>query len=199
MVKNLGLKRKSAFDSLKNMIKTIYDISGSKAGLHYHLWPHTARVLKSGKYLAKGEGISYEDIYLLKTAIILHDVGNILGRKGHEDLSIDFVKANLPYFSYNNNQIEIVSGLIKATEIPQMPKTHLEKIMCDADLSLIGLETWSTEIDGYRKELGITDLKSWYGGHIKFWRNHNWFTETAKSLYDEGKKNNILLCEKVLS
>ncbi|MBT4376658.1 HD domain-containing protein [archaeon] len=190
--------RDKNFKDFKNWVKSIYDLRGDDAGLSYHLWSHTDQVLEAGRDICIGEEVSRNDRYLLKTAIVAHDVGNVISRKGHEDLSINFARTNLPYFGYDENQINVVSGLIKATEFPQEPKTHLEKIMCDADLSLMGLDSLIENIDEYRKELGISDLKNWYESQIGFLSNYKWVTETAKMLYDFGKKSNISLYKKKL-
>jgi len=97
----------------------------------------------------------------------------------------------LPLIGAGDEDIEIIDGMVMATMIPQNPRTHLEQIMCDADLSLMGLPTWFNVIDSYRKELGVSNIRQWYEAQIKFLSSHNWFTDSAKKLYDDTKQRNL--------
>ena len=45
-------------------------------------------------------------------------------------------------------------------------------------------------IDGYRKELGITDMEQWYQGQVKFLEVHKWQTRSAAKLFDEQQIQN---------
>ena len=178
-------------EPLAKMVKQLYDSQGKQAGLVYHLWDHSNQVRKAGSAIGRKENISEKELFLLDTASIVHDIGNILSRQGHEEAGIEFAKINLPYFGFANNEIEIVNGIIKATKFPQQPQNHLEQIMVDADLSLMGYKNWPEQIDKYRQELKITDMFKWYESQITFLIKHEWFTQGAKELYDVQKNKNL--------
>jgi len=187
MLENIDKVKEYVFDFLKH---------GTPPHLKYHNLRHTEQVYEAGIKIAKLENISKNDMRLLETAILFHDLGNIVQRQGHETISTKMANNILPAFGYNNSEIEQVSGIILATEYPQKPQSHLGEIMADADLSLMGYNSWGKEIDGYRIELGQEDLKQWYKGQKGFLTNHNWFTNAAKTLFDKQKKENIIYCEK---
>ena len=63
--------------------------------------------------------------------------------------------------------------------------------MCDADLSLMGFPFWFERIDRYRQELGINDIKKWYEIQEKFLSSHDWFTKSAKELFQKQKLANL--------
>ena len=103
--------------------------------LVYHDWKHTQYVVKMAEYIALQEQINEDDILLIKTAALFHDGGFINNRsEGHEEDSIRFAENKLPAFGYTKKEIKIIVGMIRATIIPQKPKTKLECILADADL-----------------------------------------------------------------
>ena len=176
---------------LAKMINGLYSELGEARGLIYHLADHTDRVRRSSYFIAKKELVSYENMRLLNAASLVHDIGNIVSREGHEELSAEFAKTNLPYFGFNSQEIELISGMVMATKIPQQPTTLLEMILVDADMSLLGDLNWPTEIDKYRLEIGRLDLPKWYNEQISFLENHKWFTQGAKDIYETEKNLNI--------
>ena len=74
--------------------------------LSYHNVDHTKKVIESVVYLAEKEGISENDLMLLKTAALLHDVGFINGYLNHEVLGCEYAKKILPEYQYSTLEIE---------------------------------------------------------------------------------------------
>jgi predicted metal-dependent HD superfamily phosphohydrolase len=176
---------------LAKIVKEIYDTQGKSKGLVYHLWDHTMQVREASHTIAKKEAVSEADMKLLDAAGIVHDIGNIVGRAGHEEKGVEFAKTNLLYLGYDQQEIDTISGMIMATKFPQQPKNILEMIMADADLSLMGYKHWPKKIEGYRIELGINEMDKWYKGQTGFLESHKWWTKGAKELYDDQKSKNI--------
>ena len=80
--------------------------------------------------------------------------------------------------------IEIVSGLIRATKIPQAPKNLLEEIICDADLDYLGRNDFYEIGDKLFKEFmarGVVGSRDeWNRLQISFLEAHRYHTTYAR-------------------
>src|SRR6186713_2897321 len=54
---------------------------------------------------------------------------------------------------YAEEEADRICNMILATRIPQLPKTHLEEIMCDADLDYLGRNDYTQIADGLYEEM----------------------------------------------
>jgi predicted metal-dependent HD superfamily phosphohydrolase len=159
--------------------------------LYYHNLQHTLDVLRSAKMYADMEMIDGEGMILLKTAALYHDSGFLTKYSNNEEASVVIIQDVLPKFNYKQGQIDIVKRLILCTEIPQRPKTILEKILCDADLDYLGRnDFYMTGIQLLREwnENGVTTtLKEWYIQELYFLQQHEYYTHSAIRLRNELK------------
>lgn len=163
--------------------------------LYYHNLKHTIDVVIQSEIIGRGEGISDEELLLLKTAALFHDAGQTVQSKGHEEISAQIAREILPKFQYSEEQIEIICSIIKATELPPRPKTLLEKIICDADLDYLGRKDFIPVSNTLYRELHeqklIGDINEWNRMQIKFLTNHQYFTNTANQLREVNKQTQI--------
>ncbi len=106
--------------------------------LYYHNLKHTLDVIIQVEIIGRGENISDEELLLLKTAALFHDIGNIKGSKDHEYNGTIMAREYLIKYGYSNEQIETINGIIMATKLPPMPETLLQEIICDSDLDYLG-------------------------------------------------------------
>jgi predicted metal-dependent HD superfamily phosphohydrolase len=170
-------------------------LQGLDESYHYHDLFHTEDVLRGVEELASLEKINEDETLLLKTAAIYHDIGYLSQAQGHEKIGAEAIKKILPNYRYNQKDIELISGIIKATQIPQMPKTKLQEIICDADLDNLGREDFFDRGELLRKELAEQGIEKtdteWYEFSLKFLQGHNYFTESAQNLRQKKKEQNI--------
>jgi class 3 adenylate cyclase len=163
--------------------------------LYYHNVKHTVDVVTQVELIGWGEGVSEEEILLLKTAALFHDAGHTIGYDNHEENGVKLAKQYLPRFNYTDDQIERISKLIMATKLPPDPKNKLEKIMCDADLDYLGRSDFipvsNTLYDELRAQNKIGSLNDWNKLQLKFISNHHYYTDTAKSLREVNKQKQI--------
>ncbi|MFH0866618.1 MAG: HD domain-containing protein [Bacteroidota bacterium] len=163
--------------------------------LYYHNFRHTLDVLESAVNYSKMEKIDEYGLILLKTAALYHDCGFLNKYSHNEDESVIIVHDTLPKYNYNHNQVESVKRMILCTEIPQKPKTILEKILCDADLDYLGRnDFFMTGICLLREwnENGInTSLREWYIQELYFLQQHEYFTLSACKLRNELKLTHL--------
>ncbi|HRB31297.1 MAG TPA: YitT family protein [Ferruginibacter sp.] len=169
--------------------------SGLPAHLSYHSTQHTLYVTNKAVHLAKEEGVSGDDLLILKTAALLHDSGFLQNHLEHEAISCEVAKADLPKFGYSSTEIDRVCELISATKIPQSPKNKLSEILCDADLYYLGSSNYpkiSELLFEEYKKLGIIKSRfEWLATQAAFLKEHHYFTNTAKLEQQEKKEHQL--------
>ena len=178
------------FDEMKEFILEKLEKELPKH-LKYHSVGHVLDVYRAAIRYAELEGINETDTKLLKTASLFHDSGFIVQAKDHEKISCGIAQEHLPDFGYSQEQITKIKGMIMATRIPQSPTTHLEKILADADLDYLGRDDFDQISNGLFEELGLDDKKTWNKTQISFFEKHHYFTESARSLRNEKKQQNL--------
>jgi uncharacterized protein len=164
--------------------------------LFYHSLAHTRDdILHAVERLSAIEGVTGEDLLLLRTAACFHDLGFIYQRDGHEALGARIAAEMLPEFGYSVDQIEAIRGMIMATKFPQTPHNLLEQIMADADLDVLGRDDFMATSRALREELAadgiITSDEQWLSNQLGFLEKHRYWTQAARSLRDLAKQQHI--------
>ena len=173
-MKGYVLLRKKAFKILKSELSD---------DLFYHGLQHTLDVLNVCNQYIKREKIDKYNAKLLRIGALLHDVGFTISNVNHEERGVEIAQQLMIEFGFSNADFKIVKGLILATKIPQTPKNHLEKIICDADLDYLGRSDFYKISDYLFKELKaysiIKTKKEWDLAQIKFLDTHKYHTDFA--------------------
>lgn len=167
-------------------------LPGLSAKLTYHNIHHTMDVVRQVQRIAEAEGIvNKEELYLLKVAALYHDCGFLFIYDGHEEISCDLARQDLPSFGVDQPQIDRICELIMATKVPQRPNNLLEQIICDADLDYLGQDEFQTISDGLRQEFlefGIIESnEEWYARQLKFLEKHQYFTDSSRQFRNPVK------------
>ena len=163
--------------------------------LQYHNIDHIYDVLNASLLIAEKEGISEEEVKLLRLAALYHDAGFIYSPKNHEERGADMAREILPNFGFGDAQIEIICNMIVATRIPQTPINHLDKILCDADLDYLGREDFY-EIGGKLleelKTQGVVETeREWNLVQKTFLDSHRYHTRFSKANREAQKLQHI--------
>lgn len=164
--------------------------------LTYHSLYHTRDdVIPATRRLAGLIGLSEQDIQVLEVAAAYHDAGFLIQYREHELAGVSVAQKVLPQFGFIEETIKTVSGMIMATRLPQSPKNLMEEILADADLDSLGRYDFFERGNKLREERTlrgeqITD-SAWYDEQVRFLRGHRYFTQAARSLRDEGKKQHL--------
>lgn len=172
--------------------------------LCYHSIAHTRDdVAPAMERLAPLEGVDGEALMLLRTAAFFHDLGFLERREGHEAAGVQLAGQVLPGYGYNPAQISQIGGIIMATRLPQAPTTHLEQLLADSDLDLLGRSDFFSLNNLLRRELAHFQADpgdaAWLRSQIKFLRDHRYWTSSAQRLRDTGKSGNIAILERMLA
>ncbi len=144
-------------------------------------------------------GVSADEMVLLETAALFHDIGFIEQGRGHETISARIVGEMLPRWGFSAENIQTIQQMICATALPQSPQTLLDKILCDSDLDILGHDDFLprnlllyAELSATGREVGLHD---WYTGQHRFLVNHTYHTPAARTLRDAGKARNTTLLQ----
>jgi len=161
--------------------------------LFYHGIAHTRDdVVPAARRLAELEGVGGEDLLLLTTAAVYHDLGFIERYEDNEVISVRIAAENLPDFGYAPDQVDVVGRIIMATRLPQTPRMLPEKIMADADLDVLGRDDFWAKNAALRAELTAFGKQSsdeeWYRSQLRMLETHRYFTASARMLRDAGKR-----------
>ena len=170
--------------------------------LFYHSPCHTENVLKKAIFIAHKEDVPKQDLFLLKVAALYHDTGFTVNKENHEEISCEIATTELKDFGLTEDQIDLICGIIRATRIPQQPKTKLEMILADADLEYLGTEDFKFYGDKLYKELlhyqPDLSLAKWNEIQFNFLSNHTYHTNYCKLHREPQKiKNSQLLRDKI--
>ena len=164
--------------------------------LCYHsLWHTKDEVALRAKWLARQESLSPKMQQLVCTAACFHDIGFIRRSEDHEIASARITAEVLPHYGFSQAHITLVQGMILATRLPQRPYNHLEQILADADLDVLGRDDYFSRNLALRAELarsGVTmSDEAWYSQQLKFMQFHHYFTKTAYRQRFEAKLHNL--------
>ncbi len=163
--------------------------------LRYHGIAHTLGVLKVCNNYIRREKVSRDEAQLLRTGAICHDLGFTVSYYDHEDHSVKIAIDLMTQYGYSEKNRNAVIGLINATKVPQSPKNHLEKILCDADLDYLGRKDYKKISDLLFHELNafgqISSKKEWREMQISFLENHEYHTPFARKNRKPGKERRL--------
>lgn len=155
--------------------------------LPFHSVDHTKDVYEYVKTIANYEEVFGSDLEPILIAALFHDTGMAQTYADHEEQSVKYAMEFLKEQEYPEDKLNIVTSCILATKMPQNPQTLAEKIICDADLYHLGLESYIFKNERLRAEweeyfnLAYSD-EDWYAVNVEFLENqkyHTWFGKTV--------------------
>ncbi len=168
---------------------------GLPAKRTYHSLSHTLDVYRTAVSIANAEGVTEEELDLLRTAALFHDSGFLVSDTDHENHSCDLARQVLPTFGYSSEQVERVCLMVMATKVPQQPQDRLSRILCDADLDYLGRPDFhrigSTLFNEFVQYGVVRTEREWNELQVRFLSQHRYFTETNKQLREPAKQQHL--------
>lgn len=169
----------------------------------YHNLSHTLQVVDAVDEIGKNSGITGEQSEILHLSAWFHDVGFVKGYKGHESKSIEIADKFLKEIEYPSGKTSIIKELITVTDLSKEPVNILEKIIRDADILHIGKEGFFEKSFSLKREwekIGIKQFTEaeWIESSLAFLTKIDFYTEYAKSKYEQGRQNNISYLKRML-
>lgn len=161
----------------------------------FHDPEHTAQTVAAAKTIGEGFKLSDREMLVLLLATWFHDTGYVEGAENHEARSCVNASAFLKG-KISDAELEDVLSCIRATKVPQAPKTLLEQIICDADLSHLGMKSYWERNSKLRQEFTVTrnnlmNDQEWVEFEIDFMMNHEYHTTVAQGLLNKRKAKHI--------
>jgi HD superfamily phosphodiesterase len=171
----------------------------------YHNLSHTLTVVNAVSELCSEEKVDEEEKEILLVAAWFHDTGYVEGYEEHEKESVKIVSHFLKEKGKSDEFIAKVSSLILATIKEYVPKTHLEKIIKDADYAHIMGSEYATTCELLRFELKNTwkiDFSNleWAKENLNFLLNkHRFYTDFAQKNWQPLKEKNLVRVQKKIN
>ena len=163
----------------------------------FHDFEHTVQTVAAARVIGEGFQLDEEQSTLLQLATWFHDTGYSQGPENHEERSCNnadrFLRGKL-----SDANLEIVLGCIRATKVPQQPATALEQIICDADLSHLGMGIYWDRTGKLRQEFVLTrgqimSEQEWVDFELNFMLTHEYHTVVAQEMFNKRKAKHIQL------
>lgn len=163
--------------------------------LLYHNLDHIRDVVNASQQIGATEGLTTDELRLLRIAAWLHDAGLTISLSDHEQRGCLLARQLLPGFGFSESQVEAVCGMILATRIPQSPRTPSERALCDADLDYLGRDDFYEIGRRLFDELvllgKLNNEEQWNQMQKKFLEFHQYHTAWSRE-NREGKKQQHL-------
>lgn len=174
---------------------TAYFAENMPAKYVFHDFEHTVQTVAAVKVLAEGCQIDSGMVDLLLLATWFHDTGYAQGPIDHEERSCTnadrFLRGKI-----SDADLDLIFRCIRATKVPQQPTDLLEEIICDADLSHLGMETYWERNSKLRQEFALTrnqlvNDQEWVDFELNFMLGHEYHTAVAREMLNKRKAKHI--------
>lgn len=174
---------------------TAYFAENMPAKYVFHDFEHTVQTVAAVKVLAEGCQIDSGMVDLLLLATWFHDTGYAQGPIDHEERSCTnadrFLRGKI-----SDDKLDLLFRCIRATKVPQQPTDLLEEIICDADLSHLGMETYWERNSKLRQEFALTrnqllNDQEWVDFELNFMLGHEYHTAVAREMLNKRKAKHI--------
>lgn len=165
------------------------------AAMMFHNLEHTKKVVKTAKKIGIKSELTEPQLETLLLAAWLHDIGYCYDALNHIPESIKAAKTHLLEKNYSLEQIEVITGCIAATKMPQSPKDILGKILCDADLAHLASKDYEEKTELLRRETSLLEgieitRKDWLLGNLELLQSHRFYTTYNRiKLQDKQEEN----------
>ncbi len=164
----------------------------------YHGLSHTIETVHACEELALDTGLGAGDIEILLIAAWFHDTGYLEGADGHEARSVDRATEFLRSNGCGDAIIMKVVSAILATRMPQAPRSLIEEVLCDADVSHVGRDDFLAKSELLRREMEERlgrdyEDGEWYRFNLAFLERHPFYTSQARARLGEQRRENITM------
>ena len=181
---------------VQQFVKNIFATRVSPAFV-FHDINHTRDVVRASEEIGSHYPLTDEEELALLIGAWVHDIGYSSGSANqHEEHSQKLAVAYLTEKRVPQQLIDMVSGCITATKMPQTPTNLIEQIICDADLYHLGTEDFEEKNRLLRQEINQLqdkeiNKKDWRQINIEFLQRQRYFTDYAKNKLEPVKQKNL--------
>jgi uncharacterized protein len=181
---------------LEKIKKLIEFVQINHVDLTYHNFNHAIEVFDT--VTKRTNSLNEKERFCVQASALIHDIIYVPFRKDNEEKSIALALPLLIELGCDEAEIELISGCVLSTKIPQIPRNDLQKILCDADLDNLGREDFFEKNVLVRLELGLDESKEWWTFSLNL-LNQTYFTKLAQSIRGQKRKQNYERVKTILS
>ncbi|MBL7804871.1 MAG: HD domain-containing protein [Saprospiraceae bacterium] len=161
----------------------------------FHDWEHTVQTVAAARMIGEGCELDEHELLLLQLATWFHDTGYAEGPADHEERSCVQAEAYLSG-KISEQDLEVIKSCIRSTKVPQRPISLLDRIICDADLSHLGMDSYWDRTSRLRQEFTLTRQwvmsdSDWVDFELDFLLNHDYHTAVASDMFNKRKAKHI--------
>jgi predicted metal-dependent HD superfamily phosphohydrolase len=154
----------------------------------YHNFEHAKAVAGAAKTIGRACNLGEEDLEGVILAAWFHDAGYVRAIEGHEEISAVIATAFLRGEGYPRERIAKVARCIRATKMPQKPRTLMERVLCDADISHLASRGFLEVSELIRLEIEHhmgrkLSEPEWLTMNTLFVAGHRFHTDYARNKY----------------
>ena len=181
---------------VQQFVKNIFATRVSPAFV-FHNINHTREVVRACEEIGSRFQLTEDEQLALLIGAWVHDIGYASGSANqHEEHSQKLAVAFLNEKHASQQLIDMVTGCITATKMPQTPTNQIEQIICDADLYHLGTEGFEEKNRLLRQEINQLqdkeiNKKDWRQINIEFLQRQRYFTDYAKNKLEPVKQKNL--------
>ena len=185
------------FDFEKMRKNVLQKLSSQLAStLRYHSYEHTINVETIAEKIAKTENLDQQEIKLIKTAALYHDLGFIHQHEHNEELAIKMAETELPNFNFSSEQIKLICDMIHSTRAGFDVQNKYDQIISDADHDYFGRTDYFDVADRLRKEYAFYGQEfaemDWLDFQLNYLETeHVYWTDWSKANRKKVKEQNI--------
>jgi len=154
--------------------------------MYFHNALYTKDIYTLAELIGRAEGISQEELLLVRTAALLLNTGFINVYDNYENESVKFAREILPKFRYSSEQIDAICNLILSTRFTDVIKNKSEAILLDACHNYLGrVDYLDNSLNLYKEvKVRVSSLseKEWLYHDLRLVEHHLFYTDTAKTL-----------------
>jgi len=172
--------------------------------VQFHTFEHARAVVRACKEIGAESRLSDEDLEVVTLAAWFHDTGYAKSLEGHEEKSIAIARSFLRENGFPEDKIARVAGCIRATRMPQSPKSLVEQVLCDADIAHLATRDFARLSELIRSEVEhrmgrrLAELE-WLTMNTDFIAGHRYFTHYAQAKFAGQLEKNVAALKKRLA
>jgi class 3 adenylate cyclase len=168
----------------------------------FHSAIHTKDVYTQAELLGRAEGISPDEMLLVRTAALILDVGFINDYHNHINHSVNFARDILPKFKYSSDQTETICNLLFASNTENNSPSLLETIIIDARYNYFGRVDYIEKIKDLTREIKAWvptfNTKEFLVLQVDRMKKFSFFTETARLLQEVSSSEQVKKLEELI-
>ena len=120
-------------------------------------------------------------------------MGYINSYEHYNEESISIASGFLAEHEVDQQTIDHISEIIRATKLPQNPKDNIAEVLCDANLMYITSDNGIEQFDLLYEEIALVKpnsqkLSAFEKGYIDYFTSHTYFTEYGQTVLQPKKE-----------